>query len=43
MRFGRVDRGDAHLCSGCTDLLQETVETFVEAVGAVSGVDQLCG
>ena len=39
VRFGRVDRSDARLCAGCTDLLCDPVEMFVEAVEAVSGVD----
>ena len=25
VRFGRVDRGDAHSCAGCTDLVYESV------------------
>ena len=36
--FGRVGRGDAHLCAGCTDLLWYPVDVFVEAVDVVSTV-----
>ena len=39
VRFGRVGRGDARLCAGCTDLLYDPVEKFVEAVEIVSRVD----
>ena len=39
VRFGWVDLGDARLCAGCTDLLQEPVGIFGEKVEAVSRVD----
>ena len=38
VRFGRLGRGDAHLCAGCTDLLLVPVDIFVEAVKVVSRV-----
>ena len=43
VRFGRVDRGDAHLCAECTDLLQDPVEMFVVEVEVVFIVDQFGG
>ena len=39
VKFGRVGRGDAHLCAGRTELLYDPVEIFVEAVEVVPRVD----